>query len=877
MGILVPLCLSAPATLQAQVVPDRTLNTQVSTSDNRTFTILDCLQVGRNVFHSFEQFSLPTGGAALFELPATVQNVFARVTGAAPSTIDGLIRAEGTANVFLLNPNGIQFGPNASLGIGGSFLASTADGLVFEDGNLFSAADPMASPLLSMSAPVGLQSGSTPQPIGLQDTTLTVKPRQTLALVGGAINLSGGQLNTPQGQINLIAASSGNMELAPTSSEFLTGSESTSDQGTIDVSEGAVVNVSGPGGGSINLQGQTVRVRDAAQLRADTQGAVDGLGITLSSDRIQIANGALLSASTFGAGAAGDITIQAQDVEIQGNQALQDFLPQLFEADFQSPEQFGTGLFSLSFGSGAGGQISITAEMLRLSQGSFLATSTFEQGAGGNARIQADTVRLDGAEIQAESFGVGNAGSVNLAARNIILRQGGGIFASTFGTGRGGLVNLRASNRVDLAGTTPNGRFVSGIGVNSFGQGNGGLIQIEAPEVVIREGAGAGGVAFDSGAGGTLIIRASEQVTLQGVADRGRELSSFSTRSQGAGRAGDIEITTPSLLVQDGATVSTSAQSSGPAGRLTIRASRNVTVEGGSADGRFSSLRSDSNPDVVVSDFRNPTAANVSGRAGDLTILTPSLEVQDGAEVSVSNAGAQAGNLQVQTDRLRLANRGFLRADSSAGSGGNISVEGRHVQLQNNSGITTNAIGTASGGNIQLDIATLVALENSDITANAIAGRGGNINITTEGLLLSPNSDITTQSQLGVDGEVTISTPGVDPSDSTFELSERIAIPPKLAQRCRPGQALGNGQFVYAGRGGLPPHPNHIRSTASVWHDLRQPDTPRPIEPTLKLARPVSKTPPRSIVEAQGWVKTAQGIALVSPPQARSVMQASQC
>jgi filamentous hemagglutinin family protein len=177
----------------AQIIPDATLpSPSVVVDANPLFTITGGTTANTNLFHSFSQFSLPTGTEAFFDNLPAIQNILVRVTGNSISSIDGLIRANDTANLFLINPNGIILGQNASLNIGGSFLATTANSVRFLDGSEFRAEanTQTTSPLLLVSAPVGLQfNGLTNGAIAAQGSPLSVLTGKTLALVGGDVTL----------------------------------------------------------------------------------------------------------------------------------------------------------------------------------------------------------------------------------------------------------------------------------------------------------------------------------------------------------------------------------------------------------------------------------------------------------------------------------------------------------------------------------------------------------------------------------------------------------------------------------------------------------------------------------------------------------------
>ncbi|HEY9600119.1 MAG TPA: filamentous hemagglutinin N-terminal domain-containing protein, partial [Allocoleopsis sp.] len=357
-------CLATLAPARAQIVPDNTLPVNSSVTPGCTICLIDGGTVrGTNLFHSFQSFSVPTGGLAFFNNAEQIQNILTRVTGNEVSNIDGLIRDNGTANLFLLNPNGISFGENATLNLGGSFVASTASSLVFADGTVFSTKpDTSTPPLLTVSVPFGLQYGSHPGSIRVQGTTLEVGVGQTLALVGGDVQLNGGGLYTPAdppgGRVELGGlAGEGTVGLVANGPNLGLSFPVGVPRGDVSLSNGAIVYVVADDGGSIGINAFNLTMTQesgllagiaqdsgsvdavAGNIEINATGAIDlneskisnnilpgaqgqGGDVNITTSELRVLGGAQIGAGTFGQGNGGNLTVNAhQQVQVIGHSA----------------------------------------------------------------------------------------------------------------------------------------------------------------------------------------------------------------------------------------------------------------------------------------------------------------------------------------------------------------------------------------------------------------------------------------------------------------------------------------------------------------------------------------------------------------------------
>ncbi|NER36127.1 MAG: CHAT domain-containing protein [Oscillatoria sp. SIO1A7] len=124
------------------IVPDGSTETIIQGNGNLINISGETLSGdGGNLFHSFEQFDLRRNQVANFISRPDIRNIIGSISSGDASVINGIIQVTGgNSNLFLINPAGFFFGPNASLNVPGDFSAATATAIGF-------GADPEGFPL----------------------------------------------------------------------------------------------------------------------------------------------------------------------------------------------------------------------------------------------------------------------------------------------------------------------------------------------------------------------------------------------------------------------------------------------------------------------------------------------------------------------------------------------------------------------------------------------------------------------------------------------------------------------------------------------------------------------------------------------------------
>jgi filamentous hemagglutinin family protein len=641
------VCLLFTAiTANAQITPDGTIPTQVNSSGN-TLEITGGATAGTNLFHSFKEFSLPTGGEAFFNNSVKIDNIINRVTGGSISNIDGLIRANGSANLFLINPAGIVFGENARLNIGGSFLGSTADGLLFEDGTEFSATDPKNQPILTINAPIGLNFRDNPGNVELKGAVLEVNLGQNLTLVGGNLSIDGGSLTASEGRVELggLATEGGIGINSDGSLDFPDNLA----RGNVSLTNQAFVNVSGSKGGSIGIKANNFEILSGSVLLA-------GIAPDSSNSTAQ----------------AGDITIKAKDAVTIGQSS---FIANTVEQNAQ----------------GNAGNIDIQAGSLFL-DGSVISSGTNGQGNGGDILLQIDKeVKLTDLSLitsRVEPGGVGSAGDINIQANSLSIIDGAQIIAEVTrsvnnlpgGRGQGGNIEIDAADFVFISGVGTDG-FSSGLIANTDrgASGSAGNIFINTNSFVIADGAVLESLTRNNSNGGNITVNAKTFEATDG--------GQIITTTFDSGDAGNIN-----LNVSDRVTISGSDPNFD---RRLATFGDEVVANQGAASGLFTNGTPDSTGsggnlsiqtgNLTLDDSATLSAATASGQGGNITLtINDILSLDDNSTISAQASNeANGGNIAIDADFViafpSQFNGNDILASAEAGEGGNINITAQGI------------------------------------------------------------------------------------------------------------------------------------------------------------------------------------------------------
>ena len=821
---------------------------------------------GSNLFHSFGDFSIGQGDIANFlnDSGLMTSNIIGRVTGGNMSNINGMIRTTGfdMANLFLVNPSGIVFGPQGSFDVGGSVSLSTANYLRFDGQSaLFDMLSTPASLGALGVAPVvafGFTGSQPPAPITIQGSLLKVPEGQALSLVGGDITIQAGtlengtvqaaNLQAPGGHINLVSVASPGEVLVPS---FQTGPNingaSFTTMGTVTLKEGAILDVSGqldPDGnligngnsGTVLVRGGQLFLRDASRIQAITLGSVNGLRTAVDiqvSEKVVLTNTTSgIFTATFGSGRGGDVLLTAPTLTIEnapqsivtitgegggvgGDVVLNVGAVSLMgRSSIESISQ----IHNSTTGLGQGGNVTIqglegagsAAESVTLSSGSSLSSATSGSGDGGRVAITSKSLTMDGAAtVNTSATDVGRGGDIVVAVQHASLS--GGATIKTLTTSNED--NAPAGGRVTVQGLQGAGSMADSVVLSGLGSGiisdaqgadtvRAGDVAVHAKTVSLTDGAVIQTGTLDTtGAGGDVTIVA-DSVDVSGG-------SSISSQAKAAD-AGQVTITANRLILDNGSIV-TNTSSEGRAGDVVLNVATTVSLSNGAT-------------------INSSTSA--AGRAGDITMTVGSLTLANHSEITNSSTGGieieagagNAGNITIQSGSTMLLSDSSITTEAREASGGQITINAPEMVRLTNSRISTSVAGSdadTSGGNITID-PQFVILQNSQIIAKAFAGSGGAINVTAGVFLADPSSVVDASSQQGPQGTVNIKSPLQNIGGELAPLSEEFSSAAALlAQQCAARAADGKfSTFVVASREGLPVEPGGFLASPSLTSEL---------------------------------------------------------
>ena len=697
---------------QDAIVPDGTTGSIIEPFNSDIDVISGGFINESNLLHSFREFNIGEGrGAYFYTEPSNIENIFSRITGNNPSEILGVLGTFGNSvpDVWLINPNGILFGPNSQLDLGGSFLATTADEVQIEgigtiavsaitdnsdvlridsSAFIFNRDNPNARIINQSQSPL---SSSPSIPLsGFDDYAgLEVSPGQTIGLISRDISLQGGGLNTLHGNIFLRAVED------------------------IELNNGATIQA-----GNILIDTNRLSVEDGSQLLTQftdpriseyisyfSEGGSTAFSID-PDDSLQ----SLVPVEI------GDVFISAREsVNISGA-----------SADGQHSSRIGTGAVGALR---TGGNITLETDRLTISRGGqitsdYLSVSDGNEG-GGTIDIDSSLVEITGSYIVPENANsdvterfsgirVGSSiidpgdGSVQIRSEEFNLLEGARVFVdlserkfsenTPFFLGE---INIE-SNSVLISGVSErSARSVLSAG-GFFFDGKTTPITITSNSLTVRDGAGI--------LGQDININLSETLSLE-------------DDSIVIAEDGSIQVEAQSIRLQDSARIQ--------GNEIELSALISVEIEDSASVGRDSedifSRSQDDSIQIEAQNIRLRNDARVRGSEVELLAID-SITLEDRTQIftddrSLFGSQSELERVSLSADRITLDNEVSV-------SSPNVSLSGGTVTLREQAIVSANQQGYGSSGDISINVDQLNILDSAQLSASIDRpGGGGSIDI----------------------------------------------------------------------------------------------------------------------------------------------------
>jgi filamentous hemagglutinin family protein len=696
MAGVVSVCCGLPSAAIAQVIPDSTLGPDTSVVidiDPSTQIIEGGATRGSNLFHSFLEFNIAPGSALYFNPDSDISDILTRITGPNPSAIDGLLGVNGSANLYLLNPNGIVFGPNASLDITGSFHAIAAPYLPLGN-SIFSATAPQSSSLLSISPDVSLFNYLTSGDI---TSSAALSTGQALTLAGNNLQLSN-QLQAGS-DLTLLASD------------------------TVTIRDSADTAFLARSGDDLTVQG-TNSIDILALQHLDLTPFVSGQDLTFISDGFistdaHFESGGNLQFLTL-SGAPGNL-LSLYDPIISAN------------GDVVFGDYGGVALKVEATGSIQGGNIIILGVDGTLtpdgsgSDEDLLASSRAAILRAGVTSVGSPNVPQSNVGILPPTNFVAPSGQVQPLGSIIV----GSITTAAVFTRDAGPIILDAAGNIDVSGNLDSSSY------SPVDPGDGGFIDLSAGDninVVGNLDSSSISLARDSGSGGNISISSDNgNVSISG------DIDSFSVGGEKSGDGGNISVLSGREIEISGGLTSYSLSSS-------------LAENGG--NGGDISLFSNGGDINVLGGFISSSLSvpGNAGNSGDILLSSSSGNINvSGNFLSYSNASGNPGNggeIELISEDGHIFIDGQLDSRSYSYGSGAISQNGGEISLLSNRGgieivgnIDSSSLGVSSsgnGGNILLasqvgNIRISGNLDSYSYGAINASRDGGNIALTSDG------------------------------------------------------------------------------------------------------------------------------------------------